>query len=71
MAKDLPKSAPLTIEVKPKANCKKCYGRGYLGVVRRTDGSFIKDWCACVRKQVQADERVVEQPKQWVEIELI
>lgn len=36
-------------EYSPKSNCKKCYGRGYTGIVFKTKNLVV---CKCVRNKV-------------------
>lgn len=51
LQKDLPllNIGQVPLLKKPPANCKKCYGRGYIG---RDNKTFAYDVCNCIRKNV-------------------
>lgn len=40
----------LELDVKPKPNCKWCYGRGYTGIDAKTKREIT---CPCIIKQLQ------------------
>ena len=43
----------LVKEYEPKANCNKCYGRGYTGILTENRNHIV---CKCVRKKVMESD---------------
>jgi len=42
-------------EIKPKSNCKWCYGRGYIGIDHKTKSQII---CRCIIKQQEKETKL-------------
>ena len=52
---------------KPKENCKKCYGRGYIGFNRDTEEVV---WCTCMIKAMAKAQEKINKTKKEVKEKL-